>query len=375
MGLWKNLNEVYEFRRAKQNLLNSVAFRLDRPLTKPENVTFLLTHGCNLTCHMCECGSVGVNPDGGGYIVAKRDEMTREQFAHVIDQLDDWGVKNLIFSGGEVLLRKHDLLALVRHAADKGFNTTVVSNSLAWTEDLAHTFADAGLTNFTSSLDGACAETHDKIRGKPGSFDKVVRTLRQFAALKATHPRLSTNTTTVVQKDNWRELPDVCHLLTDVGVTCIMYQAVSGDYPHLLVPIEELDEFKAVLARLLELKAAGAPIWNGPEYFDTLPRYYTEKVVNQGKFHLGNCLAGYDNLIISPNGTIDICGYGPYGVSLKDVPLLELWHSQAYREARERIAKCETQCLYLCYQKTDLGQLTKQVGGVVKTFVAEALRN
>lgn len=130
-----------------------------------------------------------------------------------------------------------------------------------------------------------------------------------------------------------------------------------------------------MLEELIALRAAGKPIWNPPEYFHTLPRYYTEKLTNGGKFHLGNCLAGFDNLIISPNGTIDICGYGPYGVSLKDMPLQELWHSAAYREARQRIAKCETQCLYLCYQKTDLGQLTKQVGGVVKGFVAEALRN
>ena len=306
MGLWNDLNDIYEFRRAKQNALNSVAFRINKPLTKPENVTFLLTHACNLTCHMCGCAEAGVDPkggEGGGYIVGKREEMTRDQFMKVVDDLADWGVRNLIFSGGEVLLRKHDLLALLEHAKKRGLFTTIVSNSLSWSEDMAKTFADAGLDNYTSSLDGALPETHDKIRGRKGSHERVLRTLRWFQQLKESYPGLSTNTTTVVQRDNFRELVDVCHLLSDIGVGCIMYQAVSGDYPDLMMQGPELDEFKGVLEQLKGLKAEGYPIWNSPSYFDTMPRYYVEKVQNGGKFHLGDCLAGFDNLIISPNGT------------------------------------------------------------------------
>ena len=376
MGLWHDLNEIYEFRRAKQNALNSVAFRINKPLTRPENVTFLLTHACNLTCHMCGCAEAGVNPqggEGGGYIVAKRDEMTLDQFLRVVDDLADWGVRNLIFSGGEVLLRKHDLLALLKRAKERSLFTTIVSNSLAWSEDMAKTFADAGLDNFTSSLDGFKPETHDTIRGRKGSHERVVRTLKWFQELKQTYPHLSTNTTTVVQRDNMGELVDVCHLLTDIGVGCIMYQAVSGDFPNLMPQSEaEMDAFKAELEKLKALKAEGYPIWNSPSYFDTMPRYYVEKLENDGKFYMGDCLAGFDQLIISPNGTIDICGFGPYGVSLKDMSIRDIWESKAYAEARDRISKCETQCLYLCYEKTDMKSLTNQVGGVVRNFMTDA---
>ena len=211
--------------------------------------------------------------------------------------------------------------------------------------------------------------------GKGGTWrDRAPPPLRWFQQLKESYPGLSTNTTTVVQRDNFRELVDVCHLLSDIGVGCIMYQAVSGDYPDLMMQGPELDEFKGVLEQLKGLKAEGYPIWNSPSYFDTMPRYYVEKVQNGGKFHLGDCLAGFDNLIISPNGTIDICGFGPYGVSLKDMSILDIWGSGAYAEARERIANCDTQCMYLCYEKTDLKSLSTQVGGVVRNFMTEGAR-
>ena len=52
----------------------------------------------------------------------------------------------------------------------------------------------------------------------------------------------------------------------------------------------------------------------------------------------------------------------------------DIWGSGAYAEARERIANCDTQCMYLCYEKTDLKSLSTQVGGVVRNFMTEGAR-
>lgn len=335
---------TYQFKQIKNAFFNNISYHINYPLIKPETVSFLLTYDCCLKCKMCRPPKQ--------YLSSKQGELKIDDWKKIIDQLKFWNIKNLLISGGEPLLKKEDSLEIVKYASSLGLNTTIVTNAFLWNKKICQEFFDAGLTNFTTSLDGAKKETHDRIRGIKGSYEKVVNTLKVFNQLKKNKPSFSLNCTTVIMKDNFRELINIYHLLRKVGVTNIMYQAISGDYPQLMPNDKEIEELKDVVSELINLKRKEGFISTDEDYFRLLPKYYEEKQKN-GLFKIGKCIATYNNLMISPDGTVDICGYGPYNISLKNNSLSKFWKSKEFKECRKRVKKCNKQCMYLCYKKVD----------------------
>jgi radical SAM protein with 4Fe4S-binding SPASM domain len=73
--------------------------------------------------------------------------------------------------------------------------------------------ASSGVKAVSLSLDGACAETHDGIRGIPGHFEETLPAIR---AIKDAGIKLQINTT--VMSGNVHELPDIAKIVKDYGV-------------------------------------------------------------------------------------------------------------------------------------------------------------
>jgi radical SAM protein with 4Fe4S-binding SPASM domain len=70
-----------------------------------------------------------------------------------------------------------------------------------------------GVRSISISLDGACASTHDEVRGIPGHFERTVAALEMISAMGF---RLQVNTT--VMNGNVTELADVAALLRRLHV-------------------------------------------------------------------------------------------------------------------------------------------------------------
>ncbi|MBL7147682.1 MAG: radical SAM protein [Nanoarchaeota archaeon] len=346
-----NKNKI---KNLKRDLLNTISYNINYPLQKPETVSFLITHRCCLNCEMCDSPKRSLKN--------QKEELTLNQYLDIVDQLNKWKVKNILLSGGEPLIRKKDCLGIIQHAASLNFNTTIVTNAYLWNKKICEEFYKAGLTNFTTSLDGAKEETHDRIRRKKGSFKKVINSLKHLNQLKLkdNNPHFSLNCTTVIMKSNFRELINIYPLLRNLGVTNIMYQAVSGDYPELMMSEHEIKEFSDIVKELLKIKKTKGYISNLESYFNLLPQYYKAKIKGKA-FRLGGCLAAYNSLIITPEGGIDICGFGPYNITLKDMKIKELWHSKEFQECRKRVKQCNRQCMYLCYKKSNVKDLIKNL--------------
>ncbi|HCL74273.1 MAG TPA: heme d1 biosynthesis radical SAM protein NirJ, partial [Pseudomonas sp.] len=81
------------------------------PGTRPPVVIWNLLRRCNLTCKHCYATSADSE---------FRDELDTDEALQVIDDLHEAGVRVLILSGGEPLLRD-DIFELSAHAREKGF--------------------------------------------------------------------------------------------------------------------------------------------------------------------------------------------------------------------------------------------------------------
>jgi len=134
-------------------------------------VVWNITRICNLKCVHC------YNDSGIG---KSFNDITTDKAKAVLDDLADYGVPSVLFSGGEPLMR-HDLFELIPYAASKGLRTVISTNGTLITADTAKKIKDYGVSYVGISLDGI-GPINDKFRGVDGAFDKAVTGIRNCMA-------------------------------------------------------------------------------------------------------------------------------------------------------------------------------------------------
>jgi len=127
-------------------------------------VVWNMTQSCNLNCVHCYMDS-----EAGRY----SKELSTEEARSFIDDLADFNVPVLLFSGGEPLLRS-DFFELARHTAEKGIRATLSTNGTLITKKIAGQIKEIGIGYVGISLDGL-QEINDRFRGKEGAFQAAMR--------------------------------------------------------------------------------------------------------------------------------------------------------------------------------------------------------
>lgn len=143
-------------------------------------VLWEITHKCNAKCIHCLS-------DAGD----SRDvELTNEEALYLCDQFKD--VCNTVhLLGGEVFLRS-DWKQILERLCKNGLKFTIVSNAVAVNREKIKYLKDLGIYNFGVSLDGGTAETNDYIRGVPGLYNKVLKTMDILSEEKVDYTVIST---------------------------------------------------------------------------------------------------------------------------------------------------------------------------------------
>ncbi len=179
--------------------------RFPQPTGAPITIVWNFTNRCNLNCLHCHQDS---SP------TSSYRELTTQQAFKVIDNMNNAGVAILTFSGGEPLLRK-DIYAAIEKAANSGMLCTIASNGTLITSEVAKKLAKAGITRVEIGLDGACAETHDFLRNKTGSFKATTRGISNCANVGFDEIA----TTMTLHSKNINELNEAMALAEKLGAT------------------------------------------------------------------------------------------------------------------------------------------------------------
>ena len=124
----------------------------------PRFMTIGLTYRCGCSCDFCYLGTPEKDI---------KEELTTREVKSVIDQISRLGTLEVIFSGGDPLLRQ-DIVELVRHAHDAGLLTRINTPGNLLDPALAGRLKAAGLTQCAVSIDDADPDAHDRSRGLPG---------------------------------------------------------------------------------------------------------------------------------------------------------------------------------------------------------------
>ncbi|MBV8196664.1 MAG: radical SAM protein [Candidatus Eremiobacteraeota bacterium] len=135
-------------------------------------VVWNVTRTCNLDCIHCYSDSAARAYEG---------ELTHAQGRALLEDLAQFDVPAVLFSGGEPLARP-DLLELAAYARGLGLRVTLSTNGTLLNERKAQQIKALGFTYVGISLDGIGA-VNDAFRGKPGAFKRAVRGIRNCKAV------------------------------------------------------------------------------------------------------------------------------------------------------------------------------------------------
>ncbi len=174
------------------------------PTRKPSGpvVIWNLIRRCNLACK--HCYSISADHDFAG-------ELTTDEVYRVMDDLYAYGVRVLILSGGEPLMRP-DIFDISRRAKEMGFYVGLSTNGTLIDESCIEAIGAVHYDYVGISLDGIGA-THDRFRRMQGAFDLSMN------AVRLCHERgIKVGLRFTLTQDNARELPRLLGLMDDHDV-------------------------------------------------------------------------------------------------------------------------------------------------------------
>ncbi len=172
------------------------------------------TRTCNLKCRHCYMSS-----DAQKYA----NELTTKEAKQFIDDLAEFNVPVLLFSGGEPLIRP-DFFELADYAAKKGVRPTLSTNGTLITPEVARKIKDIGVGYVGISLDGL-RDVNDKFRGKKGAFEAAMNGIKNCVAVDQ---RVGLRFT--INHHNIQELENIFDFIEEENINrvCFYHLVYSG---------------------------------------------------------------------------------------------------------------------------------------------------
>ncbi|MFG1942827.1 radical SAM protein [Nonomuraea sp. NPDC048826] len=173
---------------------------------RPDEVIWDITYACPLRCLHCYSES-GRRPSR---------RLSHADMLRVADAIVAMRPRGVAIAGGEPLLIK-DLTAVIARMVEGGLSVALYTSGWLMTEDLARSLAEV-CDRVAVSVDGATPATHDRIRGRNGSFAHAMRALRlldDVAAERRAQGRepLTFGIDCVLLQSNFAEMDELCQVV------------------------------------------------------------------------------------------------------------------------------------------------------------------
>lgn len=185
------------------------AFKQGRPI-----VVWNCTRRCNLHCLHCYSNSDGKTYSG---------ELSTTEAKRFLQDLAEFGVPVVLFSGGEPLYRP-DIFDISAYARSLGLRPVLSTNGTLIDKETAARLAGVGFGEIGISLDGI-GESNDRFRGKKGAFQAALAAVRNCTEVGQ---KVSLRLT--LTRYNYRDLPAIFDLAERENIprVCFYHLAYSG---------------------------------------------------------------------------------------------------------------------------------------------------
>lgn len=328
----------------------------------PRQLFIQLTYKCNLRCSFC--GQWG---DTGTFKNLPTPQLKHmlplSTLKRAIDGLHP-ACASVFLWGGEPL-QYPDLIPLVRHIKQRGKTCCLVTNG-TFLPRYAHSLAESGIDAVDVSLD-AQEETHDALRGAPGTFQAAMEGIRLLRAERATRqsdvPRIVIST--ILLPGAIAELPGLVKEVREAGADCIvlcrlqyttpaqgkaheqvfqeLFQITPSSWrgfttrvdPNTAGKIKEVVEALRADSSYRDFVSWWEPTWSPQDLF----AYYLDPTTAVPPSRA--CGFPWDVVCICPNGDVTPCPDFPDVVvgNVEKESLRTIWNGPRLREFRRHLAK------------------------------------
>lgn len=205
------------------------------------------TRTCNLRCIHCYMDSEAKKYAG---------ELSTEEAKQMIDDLAEFRVPVLLFSGGEPLIRP-DIFELAEYAGSKGIRPTFSTNGTLITRKVAQRIKDIGVGYVGISLDGL-REVNDKFRGKAGAFQAAMEGIQNCVAVGQ---RVGLRFT--INSHNLAELDNIFDFIEEekINRVCFYHLVYSGRGNQMVeedvTPQESRKAMDIIISRTIDFEQRG----------------------------------------------------------------------------------------------------------------------
>lgn len=281
------------------------------------SATLELTYRCNEKCRHC-------------FIVDDhRAELTTSQVCSVLDELAEFGVQDLTFTGGEIFMRK-DIFAILAHAQERRFVVDIFTNGVLLTPEKILRLKATWPRCVHFSLYSNAPSRHDAITQVKGSFERTLKAAKNCALIG-----IPINIKAPILTETVSDVAALSALAEELGASIELGRSIiprkDGNTEGIKLKIRSQNGYD-VLSEELE-KALGAPEHNGSMRADG------------GRL----CGAGDHSLCITPNGYVTPCNSFPLVVgTVRESTVREIWESSPqltwWRSHNQRSARlgCES---------------------------------
>ena len=300
----------------------------------PADAVIAVTYRCDSRCNMCNI-----------WQLEPGREMAPEDYRRIPTTLNDVNI-----TGGEPFLRE-DIVEIAGTIYERCRSPRIVISTNGFQHrrilHAAPSLMRIGRKiGIAVSLDGI-GETHDRIRGIDGGFDKVIETLKQLGKLGYRNVRVAFT----AQRENVKHLGAVYDLSRQFGFQFTTSIAQNSDFyfstdeNQKVEPGKLRDEMKYVMNK--ELLSINPKRWLRAYFYSGVLQFNA-----MGSRVLG-CRAGRDSFFLDPEGNIFPCLTLERKMgNILEHSFEEIWKSEASGSARKAVSACSMPCWMICTART-----------------------
>lgn len=290
---------------------------------------WFITNRCNYRCRGCNVWREQSN-----------EELSTEEVKRGLDILRDIGILEIVFSGGNPLLRD-DIGEILRYAS-RYFITTVYDNgSMAINRIDELRYADF----VAISIDTLDEKKNDYMKGVNGAWRRAMEAIRVL-----NDEGVNVGVSPTISQMNLYEIIDLTKYFTGLGIPvwyCLYtydYQPGKGVFSIGKESYEyEISDCKALAAicdTLMEMKL------RNPYIFITRKTLEAVKYLALTGKRIWRCKALRNFLVVDHLGRVSGCHCREPITTIFDLP--KIWRSPYMKILRKELNRC-TNCIYLCY--------------------------
>lgn len=321
-------------------------------------IVVLMAHSrCNCRCVMCDIWQAN----------AMRRELTRDDLAPHMADLRGLHVQRFVLSGGEALMHSN-LWVLCELLKEMGSKITLLSTGL-----LLETHADNVVKwcdDVIVSVDGSRA-VHDSIRRIPNAFDRLARGV---ASLRERVPGFPVSGRCVLQRSNFRDLPNIVAAAHEIGLDHISFMSVDVSSTAFNRPVpweeprvqevalsaDEAAEFSTLIEHTIVRYAddfLNGFISENPTKLRRLGQYFAA-LNGLADYPATVCNAPWVSTVIEANGDVRPCFFhAPLG-NIRQQPLERILNAPASVDFRRNLDVREDPTCRACVCTLQLGRRT-----------------